>query len=320
MSIPKQTEAEGQKKILVAVDCSPHTVNTVNYLSSLFAGMAGVCFELATLVKSGQNELTASWQGPEGSIDRLSAKARSECDQARVCLERTAGRMQRAGIAPERISISVVPCTGEIAAALAAYAEKGMYDAVAVGRRGLGKLEEIMLGSVSTGLLDRCHSVPIWIIDGEVDSNRFLLPVDGSFHSLMAADHLGHIIADHPKAEVTLFHSSSMFASEPDPAPVELHRVFGRQWCEEHLGRPDSLFHGPRQVLVDHGFPRDRIKWLHTFRGIEPSRQIIRQALIDEYGTIVMGRRGGNIGKGLFRGVSDRVLYMAEKVAVWVVG
>jgi hypothetical protein len=33
-----------------------------------------------------------------------------------------------------------------------------------------------------------------------------------------------------------------------------------------------------------------------------------------------MGRRGGQIHKGIFKGVSDRVLFMAEKVAMWIVG
>lgn len=316
MSIRNETE----RKILVAVDCSPHTVNMVNYLAALFAPMPGVSFELVTLVKSGLNELTAKWQGPAGSTEHLPAAARAACDQAESCLGKTAARMERAGISPGRISTRVLPCTGETAAGLAAWAEKGMYDAVAVGRRGLGRLEEIMLGSVSAGLLDRCHRVPVWVIDGEAAPGRFLLPVDGGVHSLLAADHLGHVIAGHPEAEVTLFHSSAMFAAEADSDPAEFLRLFGRGWCEEHLSRPDSLFHGPRQILVEHGIPRERIKWLHTFRGFEPSRQIIRQALMDGFGTIVMGRRGREISKGIFKGVSDRVLYMAEKTAVWVVG
>ena len=54
--------------------------------------------------------------------------------------------------------------------------------------------------------------------------------------------------------------------------------------------------------------------------GIDPSRQILRQALIDDFGTIVMGRRGEEVSKGLFRGVSDRVLLMAEEVAIWIIG
>jgi len=309
-----------EKKILVAIDGSPHTVNTANYLGSLFAACPKVKFDLICMVASKESDIDKAWQGPEGSIEHLPPEVRSQCRRGEECLTRAAQRLSRRGIESERITTRVVPANVGKASGIIAEAKKGIYDAVAIGRRGLGKIEEIMLGSVSAEVLDRCHGVPVWVIDGEVDSSRFLVPVDGSFHSLLAADHLGHILGDHPTAEITLFHSSAMFASGSPADPRELYDSFGRDWCEEHLSRPDSTFHGPRQVLVDHGFDRHRINWLHTFRGIEASRQIIRQALMDEFGTIVIGRRGGHINKGVFRGVSDRVLFMAEKVAVWVVG
>ena len=98
------------------------------------------------------------------------------------------------------------------------------------------------------------------------------------------------------------------------------HDQWGREWCDEHLGRPDSLFHAPKQLLVQSGIPEESIQWLHTSKGIEAARQTLRQALIDDYGTIVIGRRGKDVKKGLFRGVSDRVVLMGEQVAIWIVG
>ncbi len=309
-----------EKKILVAVDDSTHTVNTVNYLSTLFAAAGEVKLDLLYLVSSGQSAVDAAWQGPEDEIAQLQPDARNRRDRAEECVKKAARRLGRNGIAAERINCRVLPATTGVAAGIIAAAKKGIYDAVVIGRRGLSKLEEIMLGSVSTEVIDKCHEVPIWVVDGEVNSNHFLIPVDGSFQSLLAADHLGHILGDHPIAEITLFHSSAMFTAGHATAPRNFYESFGRDWCEEHLSRPDSTFHGPRQILVDHGFDRHRIKWLHTFRGIEPSRQIIRQVIMNKQGTIVIGRRSGHINKGIFRGISDRVLLMADKVAVWVVG
>jgi hypothetical protein len=71
---------------------------------------------------------------------------------------------------------------------------------------------------------------------------------------------------------------------------------------------------------MDNGIPEENIQWLHTAKGIEAARQILRQALIDDYGTIVIGRRGEDVNKGFFRGVSDRVVQMGEQVAIWIVG
>lgn len=46
----------------------------------------------------------------------------------------------------------------------------------------------------------------------------------------------------------------------------------------------------------------------------------MRQALMDEFGTIVMGRRPGDVDKGFFGGVTDKIIHMADQVALWIVG
>jgi nucleotide-binding universal stress UspA family protein len=199
-------------------------------------------------------------------------------------------------------------------------ARKGRYDALVIGRRGIGKIEELFMGSVSSSILEICHDTPVWIIDGKVNSRKFLVPIDGTFNSLNAVDHLAYMLASNPGAEVTLFHSAALLAGKTTADPKEFHEKWGKEWCDQHLDRPDSLFHAPRQLLVESGFPENNIFWLETFKGIDPSRQILRQALIDDFGTIVIGRRGSEVEKGVFKRVSDRILYMAEEVAVWIVG
>ena len=73
-------------------------------------------------------------------------------------------------------------------------------------------------------------------------------------------------------------------------------------------------------MLINSGFPLERIHWLETKKGMYASRQIVRQALIDDYGTIVMGRRDKEIIKGVFGSVTEKVLAMSVDTAVWVVG
>jgi len=162
--------------------------------------------------------------------------------------------------------------------------------------------------------------VPIWIIDGQVDSRRFLVPVDGSAHTLRAVDHLCFMVKDIPEIEITLFHSKAILAQR---APLEIDTCeihWGEEWCGEHFNREDSYFHGPEQLLLDNGFPADRIHRLETSMGLHPSRQIVRQALLDEHGTIVMGRRADDAKKGIIGSVSGRVIAMALNTAIWVVG
>jgi len=309
-----------ERKILVAIDGSIYSRHALHYLATLFAGQPEVRFHLLSLVQGGSLPAGSEWLEEEERLNLMPPAARTQLLAHQHHVRDAADFLGRHGIAPQQLTQSVRLSQSGLADDIMHEARRGLYDALLVGRRGIGKLEELFMGSVSASLLEKCHDVPLWIIDGEVNSRRFLVPVDGSFHSLMAIDHLAFILRDNPQAEITLFHSAAMLAERPAIRPEEFYDQWGREWCDQHLSRPDSLFRAPRQLLVESGFPAERIFWLQTFKGIDPSRQILRQSLIDDFGTIVMGRRGSEISKGIFKGVSDRVLFMAEKVAVWVVG
>jgi len=229
-------------------------------------------------------------------------------------------KVEKLGVAPERVFSEVRLGRQSVGKDILNEGRRGLYDAVVIGRRGISKLEELVMGSISASIFEKSHDVPLWIIDGQVDSHKFLVPVDGSFCSMMAVDHLSHILAGCQHCQITLFHSTAMLSTARSLNPQEMYDQWGREWCEEHLSRPDSLFHAPKQLLLESGIPEENIQWLHTSKGIEAGRQTLRQALIDDYGTIVIGRRGKDVKKGIFRGVSDRIVLMGEQVAIWVVG
>lgn len=309
-----------ERSILAAIDGSIYSKRALHYLATLFAGQPEVGIHLLSLVPAGSHPAGGGWLTEQEQMNAMPPTTRKQFLSQQQCVTGGTELFLRHGFAPEQIKETVRFSRGGIAQEILHAARHGHHDALVIGRRGIGKLEEMILGSVSATLLEKCHDVPLWIIDGEVDSHRFLVPVDGTFHSLMAIDHLAFILKENPHAEITLFHSAAMLANRPEIKPEEFYEQWGQEWCDTHLSRPDSLFHAPRQLLIENGFPAERILWRQATKGIDPSRQILRQALVEGFGTIVMGRRGGEISKGLFKGVSDRVLLMAEQVAVWIIG
>ncbi len=310
-----------ERKILIAVDGSPYSTNALHYIGKLFSGVSEARFHLLCICQSGAASTAArQWLSDDELMNVVSPAVRDKLYAKKKYMQQAITQLKKYQITEEQISTEVCLSHMGVAQDIILKAKKEKFDALLVGRRGIGKLEEMFMGSVSASILQKCGNVPIWIIDGKVNSCKFLVPVDGTFHSLKAIDHLSFIISDNPCAEVTLFHSAAMLANRPAINPQDFYAMWGKEWCDKNLSRPDSLFHGPKQLLIDNGFPESKINWLQTVKGIDPSRQIMRQALIDEYGTIVMGRRGIDIDKGVFKGVSDRVLFMAEQVALWVVG
>lgn len=308
-----------ERKILVAVDGSVYSSNVLHYIGQLFPKLEDIHFHLLSIVPSSASAAGREWLDELELMSTLTPQARNKLSAQKRYMEKAVKKLSGYGIDEKQITTDVCVSRMGVTKDILHAARKGLYDALVIGRRGIGKLEEIFMGSVSATIADICHDLPIWIIDGKVDSRKFLVPVDGSFLCLKAIDHLAHILKDNPYAEITLFNSAAMLASKTTYKPEDFYKQWGEEWCKKHLDREDSVYHAPKQLLVENGFPEERIQWLQTFKGIYPSRQILRQSLIDDFGTIVMGRRGGDIRKGLFKGVSDRVLFMAEEVAVWII-
>lgn len=308
------------RKLLVAVDGSVYSSNTTSYLHRLFQNQTNVAFHLFSAIPSGQLPTGHELLDDQDLVSTMGPLAQKKFSTATRYINKARDQLVRHGIEPGRITSRVHLSRAGVVSDIIQQARAGLYDALVIGRRGLGKLEQLFMGSVSTGVLEKCHDVPVWIIDGRVDSRKFLVPVDGTPHTLRAVDHLCFMVKDNPAVEITLFHSSAIFARRPVVAVESFYDHWNPEWCQEHLRRPDSHFHGPEQLLVESGIPAAGIHRLETSMGLHPSRQIVRQALLDDLGTIVMGRRPEDANKGITGSVSGRVVAMAVNTSIWLVG
>jgi nucleotide-binding universal stress UspA family protein len=307
-----------EKKILVAVDGSPYSLNSIDYLARLFKEDPTITLHLHAVVSeagSGQN-----WMYEVDPLREHSPLTERRRITAEKFLRDAISRLVRNGFSEQRVTLAAEVSQLQAAAAIHHEASRGIYDALVIGRRGMGKMSEMFFGSVSSYLIDRCHDVPLWIIDGEVTSNRYLLAVLCKPQSLLAADHLAYIAGSHPEAEVLLYHSSALFGAEETAAPEDFHKIWGKEWCDQYLDIENYLFYAHAQVLKDHGMAAKRITQLKMEWNLNVSRDLIRQAKKNNCGTIVIGRRPREAAKGLLGGVSDRALSQAQNLALWLVG
>jgi len=308
------------KKLLIALDTSVYSSNTLHYLEHLFSCLADIHLHLLTIVTCNPSNTSSTWLDKLELLNTLTKEEQKRYTAARRFLNQAEERLKRNGIPPEQMTTEVRISTTNPAAEVLSTAREGVFDALVLGRRGVSKLEELIMGSVSSTILEKCHDVPIWIVDGQVDSRKFLVPVDGSRFTLRAVDHLCYILKGNPYAEITFFHSAAMFAKKQELDRGNCDQYLPREWCAEHQHDDDLYFSAPRQMLLNNDFPPERIHRLETKKGIHPSRQIVRQALIDDFGTIVMGRRDKEIVKNVFGSVTEKVVAMSVNSAVWVVG
>lgn len=309
-----------EHKILVTIDGSIHSKNILRYLSLLFVNQINVSFELIYFVFLGSLPPGYELLDEKEILNIVNPKIKNSIKTAESCLDRSIRQLVRSGISSERCSSRVKVCRSNIAASIVDEGRVGYYDAVVIGRRGLSKLEEFVLGSVSKEILQKNHSTPLWIIDGKIESKKILVPVDGSPETLQAVDHLAFMVANNHDLEITLFHSTALLSQRHELLQDECELFLEKDSCDLLIAGDESYLQAPKKILVDSGFPPERIKQLETSKGLYPSRQIVRQALIDEFGTIVMGRRALTKEKGLWGSVSAKVLAMSENLAIWIVG
>lgn len=307
-----------EKKILIAIDGSVYSDQSLSYAASFFKNQDNVSFHLLTCISS-SSALPQS-NDAKNTLLPESLAHQTKLGVANLRLKKATQKLSDHGINNERVTSSSVSIGANICMAIQHEARRLLVDAIVVGRRGLGRVGEMFMGSVSAALFKRCHSIPLWVIDGEVQSTKILVPLDCTIHSFMATDHLAHIFANRDDINFYLFHCQLLFGKKPIVIPEKFDKQWDKKWRGCLKDEKDFLLHGPAKLLIDAGIKKENIEILPETTDLEESHSIIRKASRLKCGTIVMGRRGVGMAKGLFGGVSDRTLNKTENMALWVVG
>lgn len=174
----------------------------------------------------------------------------------------------------------------------------GIYDAIALGRRGLSRLEELIDDSVSKQVFTTPMEIPLWICRShEKPAPSVLLCTDGSPASLRCADHVGFMLAKAPEHEITLLHVD----------------------CGSSPAVPEEAIAQARRMLEENGVAGRRIhQKIVKCSGIADT--ILRVAREGEYGVLATGRtgRGESRTLHLLGSVSMNLLKNLESTTLWI--
>ncbi|NLY40611.1 MAG: universal stress protein [Desulfovibrionales bacterium] len=174
----------------------------------------------------------------------------------------------------------------------------GLYDAIALGRRGLSRLEELLAESVSKQVFVTPIETPLWICRNQTRfSPHVLLCTDGSPASLRCADHVGFMLKDEPEHKITIAHVQAQSGAD---ISVE-------------------AFAGARRMLEENGIGADRISE-HRASGKNISDAIVCLAREGNYGVVATGRtgRGESKLKRVLGSVSMHLLRHLDSASLWI--
>jgi nucleotide-binding universal stress UspA family protein len=318
-----KTESWGEplveKSVLVAVDDAVHTHGVLRYavrMRSVVHGMGLTLIHVQPAISQFLRDEANHSREARAGIKKIAARNAAD---SQALLDRHKAELIRAGVEEAGIQLVSLPRSQGLAKDLLDYAQIHLFDAILIGRRGLSTIVQMLLGSVSDSVVANSRLVPIWLVDGEVNSESILAAVDGSENSLRAVDHLAFMLAGNTAARVCFFHVTprlrdhcAVDLEDREEKVLEDIIVHGDKRCM------DNFFGAAMSRLKQAGIAAEQIdvKTVASARGV--GNVIVKAATRDGFGTIVMGRRG--MAKAFFSGsVSHDVMRKLENAALWLV-
>lgn len=150
-------------------------------------------------------------------------------------------------------------------------------------------------------------------------NKKILLAVDGSEKNLETTAILGQLLKDQGELDILLFHCVQQLGMlyPGELAEIEISQNFSLD-AQKKVG--DSILASSRKVLVESGFPEDRIHLELGLGSTDPGQDILAEAEAERIRTIALGRRGrAPLGNFLLGSVSSKVAQYARYRTVWIV-
>jgi nucleotide-binding universal stress UspA family protein len=245
----------------------------------------------------------AVWQGERTleSVAEAEAHGKRAEGQGHQALETARKELIMMGCRLERINTKLQRRRFSKVGDIVQEMEKGLYDAVALGRRGLSWLEEAFEESVTKGMLEKRVTFPVWACRRpEPDLRHVLLCVDGSEAAYRMAEHVGFMLGSDADQEVVVATVCKSGRHPSDEADKVLAKAIG--------------------FMRKAGYPPEKAR-TKVLKAASPAKAILGEADKGKYAVVAMGRTGKGHGlmDRLFMGsVSMTVFREMDKGAVWI--
>ncbi|MFC1821888.1 universal stress protein [Thermodesulfobacteriota bacterium] len=291
-------------KILLAVDGSEYALEAVRYVSKFptFQKKQIVLFNVYNKIPECYWDLERNPQ--VGSrIKSIEVWARQQEKELQQYMSAAKQILLKASFPKNSVMIKRHEREKGLARDILREAQQG-YESVIIGRRGMSKLKDLVLGSVSAKLVEKMNFAPLFVIGNNPQIGKVLLGLDGSEGALKAVDFVGDTLGK-SNFEVKLMH---------------VIRSDRKEFIEETKKKIEVLFDEAGARLEISGFAPEKIATKIVTKAASRAGAIVKESERGGYGTIVVGRRGMSRVKDFFIGrVSNKIIQLAKEQAICIV-
>ena len=307
------------KKIVIPVDGSKNSLRSLDYLDFIYGSKHKLDINLLYILPALPPILTDKKTMDKRIRAKLKAVEKKNIQMAERILSEATAALVKKGF--DEKSINAVYKKVEITAArdIVNWVNFKHADAVLLNRRGRGDLKSFFMGSVTQRLLEYHPLCPVWIVEGGIHSTKVLVCVDSSENALKAVDHAGFMLSG-TDCPITIFHSvRHLRRYVPNEVLVEAPDL-EQLWKEKAGQQISPNIKKAREILLDAGLNAELITTKVEDGSRSAAYDILKEAQDNDYGTIVLGRRGVSALKEFFMGsVTSKILHNSFGLAVWIV-
>lgn len=311
------------RNLLAATDGSPNAHKALEYLAWLYRDVSNVGITLLTVAAPLSPYLSQGAGSAMAEIKRLKRLEELHDSRTRECesiLDKAEGVLMRNGFPKERIHRKQILESHNTVQDILNQTIKDKFDALVLGRRGLGQVASYFMGSVSQGLIQQAAGIPVWLVDDPVVSKRVLIAVDACESCIQTLDHASFALSGCTDVEVVILHVIQRFRpflSAEDNVSFEDIETLIEKHSEENIRK---LLSDCQMIFSEADFSPSAVK-IKIKKGLTGiAHEILSEYKKGGYGTLVLGRRGTGGWESVFPGsVSSKVINSHSSGAVWVV-
>ncbi len=309
------------KKVLLALDGSDQSFDTVRYVSQMMPPTETQVdlFHVFSKVPDSYWDLEN-----ESVMDVWMAKVQAFEQEHRDTVERVMSESRdillKSEFREDKVLVNIRERKAGIARDIVKEGQKG-YDTLFLGRVGQTNLKNVPMGSVTNKVISSLTGVNTCVVTGTPEIDKILIAFDGSEGALSAVDLACTLLRGQEK-EVILFNAirrlSYSFIGQDDKNNniQQLEEVL----FEEEKSFLDPMMEGARKSLIKAGINRENIKCKIVTRVQSRAAALLEESKASGCGSIFVGRRGLTQDEGFHIGrVTNKVVNKARDMAVWIV-
>jgi nucleotide-binding universal stress UspA family protein len=313
----RQGMAELNKMIVVAVDGSENALKSLDYLSLIYGSKHNLEVVLLHVLPTLPQILVAD--DDRQSKLRLLAVEKKSVQMAERILSEAKHLLRKKGFKEEHIRSLHRKKQMGIARDICNLAADKRADSVLISAKGRSKLEAFFSGGVANRMCEYCRVCPVWIMEGTVRSRTVLIAIDSSENALRSVDHAAFMLSG-TDCQLTLFHSKRHLRRFVPQELIDAAPELEELWENKAGEQIAPYMKRAKEMLLEAGIPEAQIKTKVVDGSRDAASDILKEAKSNDFGTIVLGRRGHSGVKEFFMGsVTSKVLQDCAGMAVWLV-